>query len=132
MTERPDSIAAERLDKWLWAARFFKTRSLAAEAIDGGKVDVNEERGKRARQVHVGDRIEVRKPPFAHVVVVRRLTEQRGSGAIAATMYDELPESRSAREALALQLKALGPPAFRGKPSKKDRREIDRFRKRGD
>ncbi len=132
MSQGAEPIDAERLDKWLWAARFFKTRSLAAEAIDGGKVDVNDERAKRARQVHVGDRITVRKPPYSHAVVVRRLTEQRGSGTVAATMYEELPESRSAREALALQMKAIGPSAFHGKPSKKDRREIDRFRRRGD
>ncbi|MFN8581778.1 MAG: S4 domain-containing protein [Gemmatimonadaceae bacterium] len=130
----PEELANERLDKWLWAARFFKTRSLAAEAIDGGKVDVNGERAKRSRLVRVGDRVAVRKPPFAHDVHVRRLTEQRRSGAVAATMYEELAESRTARETLALQLKAMGPPVFRdrGKPSKKERRDLDRFKGRSD
>ena len=132
--EKSDTLSAERLDKWLWAARFFKTRSLAAEAIDGGKVEVNGEGAKRSRLVHVGDRVKVRKPPFAHEVEVRRLTEQRGSGSVAATMYEELPESRKVREELAAQMKALGPPIFRdqGKPSKKERRLIDRFRGRED
>ncbi len=132
--EDESSSGDVRLDKWLWAARFFKTRSLAAEAIDGGKVDVNDERAKRARPVRLGDRVRVRKPPFAHEVEVRALSDKRGSGAIAATMYDESPESKRAREALALQLKALGPPIFRdkGRPGKKDRREIDRIRGRED
>lgn len=123
-----------RLDKWLWAARFYKTRSLAAEAIDGGKVDVNDERAKRARGVRVGDQIRVRKPPFEHHVVVRGLSGQRGPAAIAATLYEERVESQRARETLALQLKAMGPPAFRdkGRPGKKDRREIDRLRRRED
>ena len=125
-------LSSVRLDKWLWAARFFKTRALAAEAIDGGKVDVNDERAKRARAVHVDDRIRVRKPPFSHEIVVRALSEQRGSGAIAATLYEETAPSKSARETLALQLKALGPPVFRdkGKPGKKERRNIDRLRGR--
>jgi len=127
-----EELTGVRLDKWLWAARFFKTRSLAAEAIDGGKVDVNDERAKRSRLVRVGDQVRVRKPPFIHEVKVRALSEQRGSGAIAATLYDEFPQSKQARETLALQLKALGPPVFRekGKPGKKERRNIDRWRGR--
>ena len=123
-----------RVDKWLWAARFFKTRSLAAEAIDGRKVDVNDERAKRSRVVHVGDRVRVRKPPFVHEVEIRALSEKRGSGAIAATLYEENRESKQARETLSLQLKALGPPVFRdkGRPGKKERRDIDRIRGRGE
>ena len=121
-----------RVDKWLWAARFYKTRSLAAEAIDGGKIDVNDERAKRSRLVRVGDRVRVRKPPFAHEVEIRALSEKRGSGAIAALLYEESSESKRARETLALQLKALGPPIFRdkGRPGKKERRDIDRIRGR--
>ena len=131
---KQDDVTTVRLDKWLWAARFYKTRTLAAEAIDGGKVDVNDERGKRARLVRVGDLVRVRKPPFVHEVQVRGLSEQRGSGAVAATLYGESAESRAARETLALQLKALGPPIFRdkGRPDKKDRRDIDRLRGRKD
>ena len=133
MSERErDGLTGVRLDKWLWAARFYKTRSLAAEAIDGGKIDVNDERGKRARLVRVSDRVRVRKPPFVHEVEVCGLSEQRGSGAVAATLYNESAESRAARETLALQLKAMGPPIFRdkGRPDKKDRRDIDRLRGR--
>ena len=76
---RPD-MASEtvRLDKWLWAARFYKTRALAADAIDGGKVDVDGERARRSRLLAVGERVTVRKPPFEQHVIVRALSEQRG------------------------------------------------------
>ena len=132
MPRETESGTPVRLDKWLWAARFFKTRSLAAEAIDGGKIDVNGDRAKRARLVHAGDTIAVRKAPFEQVVVVRQLSEVRGSGAVAATLYEETAESKAAREKLAAQLRAMGPPVFRdqGRPSKKQRRDIDRFRGR--
>lgn len=134
--DRDDDSESEddvRLDKWLWAARFYKTRSLAAEAIDGGKVEVGGERAKRSRQVRVGDVVRIRKPPFEQIVVVRALASMRGSGAIAATLYEETSESRSARETLATQMRALGPPAFRGggKPSKKERRDIGKWKGRG-
>jgi ribosome-associated heat shock protein Hsp15 len=121
-----------RLDKWLWAARFFKTRTLAAEAIAGGKVEVNGDRAKRARPLVVGDSVRVRLGPYEHRVVVRQLSERRGPAAQAATLYEETPESREAREKLAVQLKTLHP-AFvpdRGRPTKRDRREIDRLRGR--
>lgn len=123
-----------RLDKWLWAARFYKTRALAAEAIDGGKVEVNGERARRSRLLAVGERVTVRKPPFEQHVEVRALSEQRGPATVAATLYEETAASRQAREALAAQMRALGPPVFReqGKPTKKERREIDRWRRRGD
>lgn len=123
-----------RLDKWLWAARFYKTRALAAEAIDGGKVEVNGERARRSRLLAVGERVTVRKPPFEQHVEVRALSEQRGPATVAATLYEETAASRQAREALAAQLRGLGPPVFRehGKPTKKERREIDRWRRRGD
>lgn len=128
-----DAESAERvrLDKWLWAARFFKTRALAAEAIDAGRVEVNDDRAKRSRLVDVGDRVRVRKPPFEQVVTVRGLSEQRGPAPLAATLYDETPESRQAREKLAAHLRALGPPAFRGRgrPTKKERRETDRWKR---
>jgi ribosome-associated heat shock protein Hsp15 len=121
-----------RLDKWLWAARFYKTRSLAAEAIAGGKVEVNGERVKRARPVQVGDQVHIRQGPYHHTVVVRELSARRGPAAGAAGLYQETDESRAAREALALQLKALhqafGPE--KGRPTKKERREIDRLKGR--
>ena len=123
-----------RLDKWLWAARFFKTRTLAAEAIDAGRVEVNGERAKRSRAITVGDKLRIRKPPFEQVIEVLGESEQRGPASVAATLYSESEESRKAREVLAAQFKAMGPPVFRdrGKPGKKERRTIDRLRGRGD
>lgn len=119
-----------RLDKWLWAARFFKTRSIAADAIGGGKVDVNGERAKRARLLHVGDHVSVRQPPFETHVVVRAVSERRGRAADAARLFDETTASRTAREALALQLRSLPSTGESGRPTKKDRRELDRWRGR--
>jgi len=123
-----------RLDKWLWAARFYKTRSLAADAVDAGRVEVNGERAKRSRQVTVGDTIHIRKPPFEQTIELLGESEQRGPATVAATLYAESEESLQARSRLAAQLKAMGPPVFRdrGKPGKKDRREIDRWRRRDD
>lgn len=121
------SAPGVRLDKWLWAARFYRTRALAAEAIDGGKVEVNGERAKRARQVHEGDEVRVRQPPYEQVVVVRVLGERRGPASVAATLYEERPESVERRAALRLQLHALPPPAP-GRPTKKDRRDLRRLK----
>ena len=120
-----------RIDKWLWAARFFKTRSLAAEAIAAGKVEVNEERVKPAKMIRLGDSVSVRLGPYLHVVSVRGLSERRGPATVAATLYEETAESTSARAKLAEQLR-MAPAAFvyeeKGRPTKRDRREIDRFR----
>jgi len=121
-----------RLDKWLWAARFFKTRSLAAEAIAGGKVQVNGDRAKRARPLQPGDEIRVRLGPYEHHIVVRALSDRRGPASAAAELYEERADSIAAREALALQLKSLHA-AFtpeKGRPTKRDRREIERLRGR--
>jgi ribosome-associated heat shock protein Hsp15 len=119
-----------RLDKWLWAARFFKTRALAAEAVEGGKVQVNGDRPKRARPLQVGDEIRVRLGPYEHTLTVRALSARRGPASEAAGLYQETAASRTAREALAIQLKSLhavfGPD--KGRPSKKDRREIERLK----
>jgi ribosome-associated heat shock protein Hsp15 len=126
----PDS-GRVRIDKWLWAARFFKTRSLAAEAIAAGKVEVNEERVKPAKLIQLGDSVSVRLGPYLHVVRVRGLSERRGPATIAATLYEETAESAAARAKLAEQLR-MAPAAFvyeeKGRPTKRDRREIDRFR----
>jgi ribosome-associated heat shock protein Hsp15 len=130
-----DETSAEgkvRVDKWLWAARFYKTRALAAEAIGGGKVQVNGERVKRAKALQTGDEVRIRQGPYEHVVLVRGLSDRRGPAALAAGLYEEKPESRAAREAMALQLKSLHA-AFvpeRGRPTKKDRREINRLKGR--
>jgi ribosome-associated heat shock protein Hsp15 len=125
-----------RIDKWLWAARFFKTRSAATDAVDGGKIEVNGESVKPAKLVKTGDEIRIRLGPFEHVVDVRGLAERRGSPAAAQALYDERPESVAARERLREQLR-MAPAAFiyeeKGRPTKKDRRELQRFidRKRG-
>jgi ribosome-associated heat shock protein Hsp15 len=120
-----------RIDKWLWAARFFKTRSLAAEAIAAGKVEVNEERVKPAKLIQIGDSISVRLGPYVHVVSVRGVSERRGPATVAATLYEETAESVAARAKLAEQLR-MAPAAFvyeeKGRPTKRDRREIERFR----
>ena len=133
---RDDDEGAEdgrvRLDKWLWAARFFKTRSLASEAVAGGKVQVNGDRPKRARPLQVGDEVRVRQGPYEFLVVVRALSARRGPAGVAAELYEERPESRAARDAMALQLKTLHA-AFvpeKGRPTKRDRREIERVRGR--
>ncbi len=122
-----------RLDKWLWAARFYKTRSLAAEAIEKGKVEVNGERAKRAKLLQAGDSLTVRLGPYQHVITVRALSERRGPASFAATLYEESAESRKAREAMQIQVKAAQtvPGYDRGRPTKKDRREIERLRRGG-
>jgi ribosome-associated heat shock protein Hsp15 len=121
-----------RLDVWLWSARFFKTRSLAADSIDAGRVEVNGQRAKRSRPVGVGDTVRVRKPPFEQVVEILGESEQRGPASVAATLYKETEESLEARAKLAAQFKAMGPPVFRdrGKPGKKERRAMDRWKGR--
>ena len=127
--EGPDKV---RLDKWLWAARFFKTRALAAEAVEGGKVQLNGDRPKRARPLQVGDELRIRLGPYQHIVSVRALSDRRGPATQAAALYQETEASRRAREALAIQLKSLhslfGPE--KGRPTKKDRREIERLKGR--
>ena len=119
-----------RIDKWLWAARFFKTRSLATDAVSGGKVEVNGERAKPAKAINPGDEIRVRLAPYEHVLIVRELGERRGPASLAQTLYEETASSREARERLAAQLK-IAPPAFvfedKGRPTKKDRRDLARF-----
>ena len=121
-----------RLDKWLWAARFYKTRTLAVEAIAGGKVQVNGDRVKRAKTLQLNDEIRIRQGPYEYQIVVRGLSERRGPASEAALLYEETSESKAAREVLSIQLKTLHS-AFvpeRGRPTKKDRREIDRLKGR--
>jgi ribosome-associated heat shock protein Hsp15 len=122
--QRPlDSI---RADKWLWAARVFKTRSLAAKACDGGKVDVNAEAAKPAKLVRAGDRVEVTLPRGRRrILKVTAIGDRRGSAEIARELYEDLtpPEPPRLRQA---------PPPFRapgtGRPTKRERRDIDRLR----
>ena len=122
-----------RMDAWLWAARFFKTRSLATEAVAGGKVEVNGERAKPAKAVKPGDEIRLRLAPYEHILIVRALGERRGPASVAQTLYEETPASVAERHRLGEQLR-MAPAAFvyeeRGRPTKKDRRELTRFRDR--
>jgi ribosome-associated heat shock protein Hsp15 len=121
-----------RIDKWLWAARFYKTRSLAAAAVAGGKVEVNGDRVKPAKPLQIGDEVRIRQGPYEYQIEVRELSDRRGSATHAAMLYEEQPSSRAAREALAFQLKNLQPlfAPERGRPTKKERREIRKLKGR--
>jgi ribosome-associated heat shock protein Hsp15 len=123
-----------RLDKWLWAARFYKTRALAAQAIEGGRIEVNGDRAKRARPLRPGDQLLIRLGPYQHHVMVTALSNRRGPAAEAATLYQETAESREARERRALELRSVAPlfHGDKGRPTKKDRRDINRLRGRDD
>lgn len=126
--EHPDAGASARvrLDKWLWAARFYKTRSLAKTAIDGGKVHLNGTRAKAAKEVAVGDTLVITRGDATQTVAVTALADRRGSAAIAATLYAETEESINTREAIRAQRRmeraGLTVPARR--PSKQDRRRL--------
>ena len=122
-----------RLDKWLWAARFFKTRALAADAIESGKVEVNGERAKRAKQLQVKDSVRVRLGPYHHIVTVLAVSERRGPASVAKTLYEESAEGLKVREALRLQVKAAQSASgyTPGRPTKKDRRDIEKLRRKG-
>ena len=122
-----------RIDKWLWAARFYRTRSLAADAIDAGHVDLNGNRAKPAREVAVGDTVELAIGAHRWQVTVLGLTLQRGAAPVAQALYAESPESRAAREQAIASRKAMGadPAAHQGRPTKRERRQLDRWR-RGD
>jgi ribosome-associated heat shock protein Hsp15 len=119
-----------RLDRWLWAARFFKTRALAAAAVAGGKVQVNGVRAKPAKPLRAGDAVRVRVAPYEWLVTVRALSERRGPPKAAQALYEESPEGRAARERLAELHKIAPAPAYQGKgrPTKKERREIERLK----
>ena len=121
-----------RLDKWLWAARFFKTRTLAVEAIAGGRVSVNGDRAKPAKEIRVGDAVSIRRPPFEYSVVVKGMSERRGPAAEAATLYAETDESRARRTVLAAEMKSLPQPRFKGRPTKKTRRDYERWLRSSD
>lgn len=121
-----------RLDKWLWAARFFKTRGLATEAVAGGKVEVNGENAKPAKAIKPGDELRIRLGAYEHVVVVRDLAARRGPASVAQQLYEETADSRAAREKLAQQLSLAPAPSYEdaGRPTKKDRRQLSRFNDR--
>ena len=119
-----------RIDKWLWAARFFKTRSLAARACELGRIQSNHQPVKAAREVRVGDRLHIETDAGVFEVKVLLLSEVRGPAAVARTLYEETEASREARAKVAEERKLLRDfaPAPTGRPSKRDRRRIIQFR----
>ena len=123
------SAAKVRLDKWLWAARFFKTRNLATEAISGGKVHLNRQRTKPAKEVHIGDELTIRTGYLERTVIVRALSIQRRPAVEATLLYEETAasiEKRQQESELRRQEAALRPRGS-GRPTKKERRHIQRF-----
>jgi ribosome-associated heat shock protein Hsp15 len=118
-----------RIDKWLWASRFYKTRSLAADAVDGGKVQVNGERVKPAKLLKPGDALSLRNGPYAWNITVLVLSERRGSASEAAKLYSESEESRKAREEKVAMMKSerQSNPFPGGRPTKRARRQIIKF-----
>ena len=129
MNDEPMNDDPLRIDKWLWAARFFKTRSLAAKAVDGGRVRVNGEGAKPSRVLKPGDELAIRAGELEWVVEVKALSRQRGPAAQAALLYAEHEDSRARRLEAVAQRKAQPHPAagVKGRPTKKDRRLIHRF-----
>jgi ribosome-associated heat shock protein Hsp15 len=121
-----------RLDKWLWAARLVKTRGLAAEAVKGGRVEINGQRVKPSKEVRPADRIEITTGPYRRTVVVMALAERRGPAKDAALLYEETAESIAARERLAAERRLEAPPAPQpgGRPTKRDRRRLEARRGR--
>ena len=128
MAQRDDPTAETelRLDKWLWAARFFKTRSVAAEAIGGGKVHVNGQRVKPARAVRLGDRLEIQRGDERFEVLVQAINDKRRPAAEAQALYQETAESIERRERLAEErrLRQVARAESGGRPSKRDRRRL--------
>jgi ribosome-associated heat shock protein Hsp15 len=122
-----------RIDKWLWAARFFKTRALASRSCDLGRIQSNGIAAKPSREVHVGDRLHIVNEGGIFEVDVKGLSAMRGPAAVAQALYEETAESREARQRLAIQKKALDliSPLPDRRPGKRDRRRIIQFRGRG-
>jgi len=119
-----------RLDKWLWAARFYKTRALATAAASGGKIDLNGERAKPAKAVKTGDRLALRIGAYEWDITVAELSERRGPATEAQKLYTETQQSRETRTEKAMQLRAerqSAPIFVKGRPTKRDRRNIIKF-----
>jgi len=119
-----------RIDKWLWAARFYKTRTLAQQAVEGGKVRLNGERVKPAKEARIGDRLDMNIATQDWTIAVLALSDKRGSASAAQTLYEEFHESRTRRaEQSALRKLATEPAQERhGRPTKRERRQLDRLR----
>jgi ribosome-associated heat shock protein Hsp15 len=127
----PGGMEAVRIDKWLWAARFYKTRGEATEAVAGGHVHVDGARVKPARELRGGETLEIRKGQVRWTVVVRGLADRRGPASVAATLYEETAASREARERAALEQRLARPPGadLGGRPTKQDRRRLEALRR---
>jgi len=118
-----DGKEALRLDKWLWAARFFKTRSLAADAVGGGKIEINEDRAKPSRVVRIGDKLNIRRGPYEWTVIIRDISPLRDPAAHAQKLYEETEESLRKRAAAIAQLQLERSSVPNGRATiKKDRR----------
>jgi len=126
-----DNARGVRIDKWLWAARFFKTRSLAQTAVSGGKVRLKDERVKVAKEVKVGDTLSVRITEYEWVVVVTALSEKRGSAEIARTLYEETADSIAKRLAQIAERRAQVSVwgERKGRPTKRERREVEKWQR---
>jgi ribosome-associated heat shock protein Hsp15 len=124
-------VETVRIDKWLWAARFTKTRSAATDAVLGGRVHVNDSRIKPSKEIKVGDVIEVRIGQLQWAVVVRAISAKRGPASVAATLYEETPESCEERERLAVERRLARPLGadLGARPTKQERRRLDALRK---
>ncbi|MBS0445787.1 MAG: RNA-binding S4 domain-containing protein [Proteobacteria bacterium] len=121
----PSSTDRLRLDKWLWAARFYKTRSLSADEIAKGRVSVNGQPAKPSREVHAGDTIELRLGPLRRTLIVKAVSTQRGSATVAQALFEETAESVAARARLAAERHAEPALAIeQGRPTKRDRRQL--------
>ena len=121
-----------RIDKWLWAARFYKTRSIASAAVEGGHVELNGERAKPAKQIRIGDELRVRINQFTHVVHVLALADRRGPAREAQLLYEETDASKAERARLAEQRRLAPVPAYEegGRPTKRDRRDMSKIKRR--
>jgi len=129
----PTTDNPTRLDTWLWAARFFKTRALAAAAVLAGRVELNDQKPKRGKFLKPGDQLRIRLGPYEHHITVLGLAQRRGPAAVAAGLYQESADSRALRERIAEQHRLaaqLMGSAPKGRPTKRDRRELEKLKKR--
>ena len=127
MEKTTSGVPRVRLDKWLWAARFYKTRTLSAEEIAKGRVQVNGQVAKASREVRIGDRIALRQGVIARTVVVKGASDHRGSATVAAMLFEETAESIAQREQQSLERRMNAEPALaieQGRPTKRDRRQL--------
>jgi len=127
---KPTELDSTRIDKWLWAARFFKHRKLATEAVSGGHVHLNGNRVKPARAVHTGDKLTISKGSISFEVTIEAISDKRGPASVAATLYLESEESRVKREAYIeqMRLQAASSPSPQRRPDKRSRRRIIQFK----